>query len=297
MSTNVRRLLFSAGSLLVILACSVQSFLPIANPSADSTAAALTISAAIQNLASVTPLPTLSPTLTPAQPPTRTITPPVTEGPTATATLFSLFSPTSANVPRITVSVDTNCRSGPGKFYEIVGALLAGQTVELFGLDPTGWYWYIRNPGSPLTFCWVWGEYAVITGDTSVLPVYTPQPTPTPAPDFEVTYANQDSCVGWWIRFILKNTGSMPLESIRLEVKDTTASASVSSVYNEFSTFRGCGGAKKTDPLESGETVMVNSAPFSGQLGAHKFKATVTLCTGDGLTGMCVSKTITFKVR
>jgi hypothetical protein len=298
MSTNIRRLIFSVGSLLAILACSVQSFLPVTDPSADSTAAALTISAAIQNLASATPFPanTFVPPLPPAQPPTLTFTPP---GPTAppTFTPNPYFTATVANVPLITVSVDTNCRVGPGKAYELVGALLTGETVEVFARDPTGNYWYIRNPDDHNSFCWVWGEYATITGNTSTLPVYTPEPTPTPAPNFDVNYANRDSCVGWWVKFAIKNTGSMPFESIKLDVKDTNTSTNVSSIYNEFTTFKGCGGKKVMDPLNPGDSVTVNSSPFAYELRGHKFKATITLCTDDGLTGVCVSKTITFKVH
>jgi len=285
-----RRVFFGIISVLVILACSMPSFLPDSNIDTDATVAAI-----LANI-TVVSTETFPPTLTPAQPPTLTMTPLISDTPAATSTAIFLASPTSS-IPRITVSMDTNCRTGPGKSYPTVGALLENRPVEVFAMDPTWSYWYIRNPSIPDAFCWVWGEYAVVTGDTDLLPVYTPAPTSTPPPEFQFTYANKDSCVGYWVRFIIKNVGSMTFESISMDVKDITDSLSVTSVYNEFSTIRGCGGAKKTDPLKPGETVTVNSPPFTSPLGAHKFKATITLCTEDGLAGTCVSQTITFRVN
>ena len=56
-----------------------------------------------------------------------------------------IASPTSI-MPMISVSVPTNCRSGPGKAYPIEGALLVGEVAQVLGDDPTGNYWYIPNP-------------------------------------------------------------------------------------------------------------------------------------------------------
>lgn len=291
MSTRFHRTLFIVILLLLILACSVPNVVPVVDPNAASTAAALTISAAIQNIATSSPLPTASPlpTLPPAQPPTLTRTPLVTASPLPGLTT------TLVGVPVMTVSVDTNCRVGPGKAYELVGALLVGEKAEVFAKDPTSNYWYIRNPDKPGTFCWAWGEYATITGNTSALPVYTPPPTPTPSPDFEVNYSNKDSCVGYWVEFAIKNIGGIPFESISMEVKDTTTSTVLSSVFNEFTNIKGCASSDSVDPLEAGETVVVSSPAFASKINGHKFRATITLCTSDGLTGVCVSKTITFK--
>lgn len=84
--------------------------------------------------------------------------------------------------PIISVSVDTNCRTGPGQIYDYVGALLVGEEAEVTAREATGRFWYIRNPDGIADFCWVWDEYATILGDTSSLPVLAPPPTPTPVP-------------------------------------------------------------------------------------------------------------------
>ena len=52
-------------------------------------------------------------------------------------------------IPLISVTVATNCRVGPGKVYDRVGALLVGQVAEVVGRNLNGNYWYIRNPNTP----------------------------------------------------------------------------------------------------------------------------------------------------
>src|SRR5215213_7948301 len=129
--------------------------------------------------------------------PTQTFTPVFTSSPTLTATPAFTSTPL---VPLISVSVATNCRVGPGKIYDRVGALLVGEVAEVSGRNPTGDYWYIRNPDSNSGgFCWLWGNYATLSGNLSVLPVYTPPPTPTPMPNFDASYAGKDTCAGWWV--------------------------------------------------------------------------------------------------
>src|SRR5690349_14410070 len=59
--------------------------------------------------------------------PTATFTPAFT--PTVTLTPSPIFTAT-AIIPQVSVSVATNCRVGPGKVYDRVGALLAGQVAE-----------------------------------------------------------------------------------------------------------------------------------------------------------------------
>ena len=54
--------------------------------------------------------------------------------------------------------------------------------IETIGRDLNGNYWYIRNPSSSNGYCWLWGEYATVTGNVGALPVFTPPPTPTPMP-------------------------------------------------------------------------------------------------------------------
>jgi hypothetical protein len=92
--------------------------------------------------------------------------------------------------PTITVNLDTNCRRGPGKAYEIIGDLQVGEQGQVIGNYPDADYWVIIEPTLGRE-CWLWGNYATVTGDTSPLrnytapamPTATPTPTPIPAID------------------------------------------------------------------------------------------------------------------
>ena len=107
-----------------------------------------------------------SPTFTPG-PPTLTPTPTHTSTPM---------------VPTIIVSLDTNCRSGPGKVYDMIGALMVGETTEILARGSVPNYWVVDNPDYPGHECWLWGKYATVSGDTRHLPIRSAAPTPTPAP-------------------------------------------------------------------------------------------------------------------
>ena len=108
-----------------------------------------------------------------------TATPEFTATPGATAT--PEFTATSS-IPMVTVSTNTNCRTGPGIVYGIVGALTIGVQAQVVGKNSSvPNYWVINNPNGSGT-CWLWGEYATVTGDTSGLQGYAVPPTPTPSP-------------------------------------------------------------------------------------------------------------------
>jgi hypothetical protein len=160
-----RNVLLALNALLVAaLACNM----PAGGPPAPVQAAGAEATAQ-----PISEIPVTGPTETPFPSPTATITP------TATP-----------SVPMVTVSVNTNCRTGPGVVYDLVGALLVGEQAVVVGKYTAGNYWIINNPDAAGT-CWLWGEYATVTGDTSGLPEYAPPPTPTPylpAPpaDFQV---------------------------------------------------------------------------------------------------------------
>lgn len=100
---------------------------------------------------------------------------------TATPQFTATPGPTSTpSVPQITVSVNTNCRTGPGVVYDLIDSLLVGHTGEIVGKNsgvPN--YWVIKRLNGSGT-CWLWGQYATVTGNTSNLPEYPVPPTPTP---------------------------------------------------------------------------------------------------------------------
>jgi hypothetical protein len=285
---------------IAALAC-VLPALALPDTGAISTAAAQTVIAGFTQTAfsgSSSPTeqtPTL--TFTPALP---TFTPSQTLTPTQTYIPTLVLSATSI-LPYLRVSVPTNCRIGPGKVYTREGALLVGEIAEVFARDPTGRYWYIRNPDLSGEFCWVWGEYASLSGNTSLLPIYTPPPTPTPtltstpSPNFEALFNSLDNCSGWWAEIKLKNTGSTSFKSIGIIIKDTVADVQLAKYKDGFTNLNGCLSSTTIDTLSPDKTYVVSSPAFTYNPAGHKLRATITLCSKAGQNGTCVTITINFK--
>jgi len=285
---------------IVVLACAIPA-ITLQDSGAVSTAAAQTVIAGFtQSAAVATVSPTiLEPTLTfTPEPPT--FTPTFTETPTQTLTATLAFTPTPL-VPQISVSVPTNCRNGPGKVYLRVGALLVGETAQIYGRDPTGRYWYIPNPDRNGGFCWVWGEYATVNGNIAFLPIYTPPPTPTPtytptpSPAFEAAYSSLDTCVGWWVEIALKNTGSIPFKSMGITIRDTDTDIVLANFADSFTNIDGCLSSNTRDTLGAGKTLVVSAPAFNYDPSGHKIRATIILCSDTGQSGTCVTRTLNFK--
>jgi hypothetical protein len=89
-----------------------------------------------------------------------------TPTPTATATITNTPVP-----PTLSVSVATNCYAGPSTHYGFVITIYPGTTVTVVGKDPGDNYWVIDVPGYPGTTCWLSGQYASVSGDTTNLSV------------------------------------------------------------------------------------------------------------------------------
>ncbi len=260
----------------------------------ETAQSALTLSAVPRN-----PLQTKAPTLDAT--PSLTLTDIPTE--TLTPTPNYTFTPV---IPLISVSVDTNCRSGPGKVYDYKGALLVGETAQILGRDPTANYWYIPNPDKKDAYCWVWGEYATINGNVSFLPIYTPPPTPTatntplptltptPAPNFKAEYTSLDVCSGWWVELKLKNTGSYPFKSVEVEVKDTVTSITLSNLTDGFVDLNGCVSSATKDTLSTGLSTIISAPAFAYDPTGHKLRVRITLCSTTGLSGICITNKIEF---
>ncbi len=290
LQSKLSPVLLSVSVLLIVsLACAESSIPTPLSDSAIGTVAAATIFAQLSQTAqvvhpTVTSLESATPTLTftPASTPTQTLSP---------TPLFTL----TPLVPQISVSVATNCRVGPGKMYDKVGALLVGEVAEVYGHDLAGNYWYIRTPHSSTGFCWIWGEYATLSGNTLTLPIFTPPPSPTPTPDFKISYLGLDSCVGWWVKLKLENIGDTVFKSISLTVKDTHTNTSLSLDANGFTNVDGCLTSNTKDTLPIDGTRKISSAAFAYDPTGHKLRATITLCSGVNQTGACTTDMIEFK--
>ena len=282
--------------LLGVAACVLPGVPAVVDSVAQPTTVRQTLDAIIQatQAAAFTPLTPTSEVATS----TETFTP-VYPSQTATGNITATpaFTPTSL-VPMISVSIPTNCRSGPGKIYDQVGALLVGKTVRVYARDPLGMYWYIRNPNSTNEYCWVWGEYATLSGLTSILPMYTPPPTPTatatPLPSFDSSYSELVVCTGWWPEIKLKNTGQVTFRSVGISLKDTATSTSVYNSSDGFNDNPDCltSGSRKT--LLPGKSVTVSAPGFTYDPTGHKLNATITLCSDTGQSGSCISDKISF---
>jgi hypothetical protein len=122
-----------------------------------------------------------------------TSTPEFTATPQFTTTPENTATP---SVPQVTVSVNTNCRTGPGLVYLLLGGLNIGQVAEVVGKSTSTGYWIIKLPGTS-TICWLFPQHATVTGNTANLPEYPVPPTPTPTlPDAPKKFKVEDkNCV------------------------------------------------------------------------------------------------------
>jgi len=94
----------------------------------------------------------------------------------------------------VTVTTATNCRTGPGQNFKIVYGMPVGQVAKVVAKNSYSGYWIIEIPGQAGQNCWLWGQYAVINGDTSTLKEVvtptSPAPTKTNTPLPTATYTN-----------------------------------------------------------------------------------------------------------
>ena len=88
----------------------------------------------------------------------------------------------------VTVSVATNCRQGPGAAFASVYGMPVGQVAKVVAKNSYSGYWIIEIPGQNGKTCWLWGQYATISGDTASLnDVVTPTSVATKKPTATVT--------------------------------------------------------------------------------------------------------------
>lgn len=274
---------------VVILACNLPSG---ATPTGDIDpllAAQLTVTGAAQQNPPIEGQASPSPSFTPL--PTLTVPPPSTLLPSFTPTLAFTATP---SFPYVTLSESTNCRTGPGKLYDLVDTYNPGQTIEVIGKNSTNEYWFVRSPNNSSEFCWLWGFYAT-GGNLNNVAVFTPPATPTPVPNFEANYAGLDTCVGWWVEFKLKNTGATAFKFISITVRDTVTDVQLSNSTNGFTDAGGCLLSSIVATLDPGQSYIVSSPAFAADPTGHKIKANIKLCTETNFGGQCVEKNLEFK--
>lgn len=260
----------------------------------------LPVSSPIAQHPSGTAVPTSStPTSAATIEPTVTPTSQATETPTVIATETTVPEPSATvtpEAPKAEVVRETNCRVGPAGNYDLVATYQVGQLLEVVAKDLGAGYWFVKNPDKPDEQCYLLAQNITIRGDISALPKFTPRPSPTAAPYFNVNFKKFDSCKGQdFALFIVENVGSVPFRSAYIKVTDQRVNKSVEQALNAFDQFVGCVLAKNIAPLNSAETGYVTSPPFKWAVNRDKLRAVIMLCTEKDLKGICVTRSIDVK--
>jgi len=166
-----------------------------------------------------------------------------------------------------------------------------GQMLDVIANDLGAGYSYVQNPENPEEQCYLLTNNIVITGDTSVLPKYTPPPSPTAAPYFTAAFKKLDTCNGKdYAIFTIENAGSVPFRSFYIRVTDQKADKSVDQVVNAFDQWTGCIIARDIAPLNGGETGYVYSPYFTWNVNLDKLQVVIQVCTEKDLKGTCVTQ-------
>ncbi|MEW6404349.1 MAG: CARDB domain-containing protein [Chloroflexota bacterium] len=102
--------------------------------------------------------------------------------PTATLTLTPIptltLTPTPCT-PTATASVNANVRSGPETAYDIIGALLLGQSATVSGRNDASTWWYIDAPGIYGGHGWIAASVVTTSCLPPVVQVVAAPPLPT----------------------------------------------------------------------------------------------------------------------
>lgn len=117
----------------------------------------------------------VTPFISPAGPATTVVgsgTPGIT--PSASPSVSPTVTRTpSGDKPTLSITGNSNCRTGPGASFKNVTGFTPGAELEIVGrYTPTN-FWLVKIPGSTET-CWVWGEFATAKGNIESVPETTP---------------------------------------------------------------------------------------------------------------------------
>lgn len=107
-------------------------------------------------------------------------TAPITPFASPAARATPVASPTAAKV-MLSLTADSNCRSGPGGSFTVVTSFGTGANLEITAKNTANNFWLVRIPNSTDT-CWVSGANAKTSGDTASLAEATPASAPSGVP-------------------------------------------------------------------------------------------------------------------
>jgi hypothetical protein len=290
MNRNLIRAILMAPAILLVSGCNLVLKSPAAGllPADETATKVFVLTAAARTLSALGGGETQSaaaahPTATPTLPPTATFTPSIT------------LTSTHERVT-ITVSKNTNCREGPDKFFDLVGVMKVGETAEAVGRNAQKTYWVIRLPSNTAKQCWLWWEWATLTGNGDTLPVIESPPTPTwsPKPDFTFYYLGLTTCGATQIiRLQVVNSGNVPWESYAVHVKDTVTSIDSLVGGDDFRDYSGCTPVSIVPAIAPGETAFAVGVAPAGS-GGHNLEVTLHLYTQNSGGGTHMSGNFSF---
>lgn len=174
-----------------------------------------------------------------------------------TATLELEPTPTVVEEVWISVTKNTNCRSGPSTYYPIEVTIPLDTEVKVLGRTSGGDYYYVQNPDDLSCGCWVWGELTTIPVNIEILPVFTPMPLPTlpviplvatPACEQNASIIIQNDTGGTVTLYL---TGPV---SYTFYVSPGAQTLSICSGSYSYTAY-GCGGASRSGTVSDGEEI------------------------------------------
>ena len=278
-----RAALLSLAGFLVLVSCAVPT------PS-DADLIAAAVKGTIEARASLPPM-TVTPT--PSQSPIPRQTPTSTSTLTPTAMLTPTLPPAMASV-----SLATNCRTGPGSAYPYVFSLQPGQVARVTARSTVEDYWYIANPDESDEYCWLWGEYATVEGDASILPALTAEPSPIPRLDFTMYRHSFSECGSTRVVFTVMNKSATTFRSARLHVEDLSTFSDLHGPRKELHPFSDNPSScpRDKDNFFPPGAVAYILIPISSFEAGNDAIANIKLCTEDDGGGDCATKTAYFRL-
>jgi hypothetical protein len=91
---------------------------------------------------------------------------------------------TKPDYPYIILSEGTNCRTGPGTVFDVIGRYPKDTKIPVLGKDPAGEYWVVESPnrGDTNINCWLDGDWVKEKGNVEKVEIILPPSTPTSTP-------------------------------------------------------------------------------------------------------------------
>jgi hypothetical protein len=284
---------------IVLASCQAQ---PAVQPTVETAATDAALATQAVNLLAPTNTAEVA-TLEPTPEPTATLAPTATLEPTATTEV--VVSPTSAPVVvssgdiYITLAYNAICRIGPETNYQSVASFTAGTrllAVGRFANDDI--HYYIENPNSQDTYCWINGNDAVVEGNRATLSMVEPLPSPTPSTgyDFSLVYSTIKQCGDdYAFSFRVTNLDKKTWQSIKVVIVDAKTKTTASYTSDYFVESVDCHSDNIQSALSAGGHAYItpyNPGHFDYSPYGGSFLIRVTLCSENGMQGTCLTREV-----